>query len=149
LIASAADVRDVHDVVRNHITQPEMPESGDFVRIMSLHKSKGLTAPRVMVAGCIQGLVPTVDARLTPAEQARSMNEQRRLFYVAITRCTTALVISSSLRIDRALAMRIGATLRPGWADPAGTIASRFLGELGTSAPAPTTGQTWLSRLQT
>jgi DNA helicase-2/ATP-dependent DNA helicase PcrA len=148
-LESAAEVRDVYDAVRNHITQPEMPESGDFVRVMSLHKSKGLTAPSVIVAGCIEGLIPTLDSRLTQAEQARSLNEQRRLFYVAITRCTTALVISSSLRIDRALAMRVGATLRPGWADPAGTIASRFLAEFGMSAPAPTTGQAWLAGLQT
>lgn len=146
-LASSGTVVSMHDAVRNHITQPEMPESGDFVRIMSLHKAKGLTAPFVIVAGCIEGLIPTLDSALAPAEQARSMNEQRRLFYVAITRCTTALVLSSAVRIDRALAMRVGATLRPGWADPAGTTASRFLAELGPSSPAPIQGQAWLGGL--
>ena len=29
--------------IRNLITQPELPEKGEYVRIMSLHKSKGLT----------------------------------------------------------------------------------------------------------
>jgi len=144
----SAGTNAIHEAVRNHITQPEMPETGDFVRIMSLHKSKGLTARSVVVAGCIEGLIPTRNRRLTPNEQVRHMNEQRRLFYVAITRCTDELVLSSSLRMDRALAMRVGAALRPGWGPTAGTIASRFLAELGLSAPNPTRGPEWLRRIQ-
>jgi ATP-dependent exoDNAse (exonuclease V) beta subunit len=35
---------DLLDHVRTQITQPETPEEGDFVRVMSLHKSKGLTS---------------------------------------------------------------------------------------------------------
>ena len=35
------------------ITQPIMPEEGNYVRIMSLHKSKGLSSPVVIIAGCV------------------------------------------------------------------------------------------------
>ena len=139
----ADNVTVLHDAVRNHITQPEMPETGDFVRIMSLHKSKGLTSRAVLVAGCIEGLIPTRNDNLSPIEQVRQMNEQRRLFYVAITRCTDELVMSSSLRMDRALAMRVGAVVRPGWGQAVATISSRFLAELGPNAPTPVRGPDW------
>jgi superfamily I DNA/RNA helicase len=37
------------------ITQPELPTDVECVRVMSLHKSKGLTADFVVVADCIEG----------------------------------------------------------------------------------------------
>ena len=46
---------DLLDLLRTQITQPEMPEEGFFIRVMSLHKSKGLTARVVIVADCIEG----------------------------------------------------------------------------------------------
>jgi len=52
------DVSDLFDALRTAVTQPELPDEGDFVRIMSLHKSKGLTAKVAIVAGCIRGLIP-------------------------------------------------------------------------------------------
>jgi superfamily I DNA/RNA helicase len=100
------------------------------------------------VVGCIEGLIPTRNDQLTPDELARQMNEQRRLFYVAITRCTEELVLSSSLRMDRALAMRVGAAIRPGWGPTVATISSRFLAELGANAPTPIRGRDWLSAIQ-
>src|SRR5207302_10404875 len=88
-----------------------MPEEGDFVRVMSLHKSKGLTSRVTIVAGCIQGLIPFQDDDEPPAEQAAILREQRRLFYVAITRCTEMLVLPSAVRMERQLAWTIGARL--------------------------------------
>lgn len=104
-IASAAEL---YEYLRNQITQPEMPAQGDFVRVMSLHKSKGLTSKVVVVAGTVEGLIPNVDAGALPAEQGRVLEEQRRLFCVAITRCTEVLVISSALTITLREAMAMG-----------------------------------------
>ena len=129
----------VLDVLRSSVTQPEMPESGDFVRIMSLHKSKGLTSKVVIVAGCIQGLIPTITKDGTPAEEQASLQEQRRLFYVAMTRATDILVLSSVTRMPRDFAYRVRAQVR----GDGGTIASPFLGELGPAAPAPKNGTHW------
>lgn len=128
------------DVLRTSVTQPEMPESGDFVRVMSLHKSKGLTSKAVLVAGCIEGLTPTLDNEGTPQERQSELEEQRRLFYVAMTRGREILVLSSAIRLDRKLAFRIGAAVI-GYGDA--TIASRFLGELGPTAPQPKAGASW------
>jgi hypothetical protein len=38
------NVKDLLEAVKGSVTQPEMPEEADFVRVMSLHKSKGLTS---------------------------------------------------------------------------------------------------------
>jgi len=57
------------------------------VRIMSLHKSKGLISPVVVIAGCIEGLLPAApDPDKSPQEQQADLEEQRRLLYVGLTR---------------------------------------------------------------
>ncbi|MDA1054648.1 MAG: ATP-dependent helicase [Planctomycetota bacterium] len=132
--------------LRTKITQPEMPEAGEFVRIMSLHKSKGLTSKAVIVCGCIEGLVPFRDEKLPPAEKARMLKEQRRLFYVAITRCTQFLAVSSFRRIETKAAFRIGAKTS-GRGRVVSTVASQFLGELGPAAPAAMAGDDLLASM--
>jgi superfamily I DNA/RNA helicase len=67
------------------INQPDIPAEIQDVRIMSLHKSKGLSAPVTIIAGCIQGLLPKQPENDLPAaQQALDLEEQRRLFYVGI-----------------------------------------------------------------
>ncbi len=137
---------DLLNHVRTKITQPEMPEAGAFARIMSLHKSKGLTAKAVIVCGCIEGLIPFREDDAPTAEKQKSLREQRRLFYVAITRCTEFLAISSFSTIESALALKIGAKIA-GRRKTTRTTASRFLGELGPAAPGAVTGDALLSSL--
>ncbi|MHB8495988.1 MAG: UvrD-helicase domain-containing protein [Casimicrobiaceae bacterium] len=138
-------VGDLFDRIKTHITQPEMPEEGEFVRVMSLHKSKGLTSNVAIVAGCTEGLIPFRDDEHPQTEQDAVLREQRRLFYVAITRCTEVLVLSSAARMERQLAWKIGARLQPGHAATGNTIASQFLDELGPTAPAPRRGDQWIA----
>jgi len=138
-------IGDLFDRIKTHITQPEMPEEGEFVRVMSLHKSKGLTSKVAIVAGCTEGLIPIGDDKQPLAEQDAVLREQRRLFYVAITRCTEVLVLSSAARLERKLAWKIGARLQPGRSAIGNTIGSRFLDELGPTAPAPRTGDQWIA----
>jgi DNA helicase II / ATP-dependent DNA helicase PcrA len=139
----ADNIGRVFDFLRTAVTQPEMPEEGNYVRVMSLHKSKGLTSKVVIVTGCIQGLIPFQDFDQTIQEQRAILAEQRRLFYVAITRSTEVLLLSSSIQLERDLAWRIGARVRPGGGTFANTLASQFLQELGPGAPAPMMGANW------
>jgi superfamily I DNA/RNA helicase len=136
---------DLLDLIKTNVSQPTIPEEVDYVRVMSLHKSKGLTSKVTIVAGCTHGLIPFVDQRHTAQEAALSLKEQRRLFYVAITRCTETLVISSVSRMTRKFAWKIGARIAPGSSASAATIASQFIDELGPSAPAPKSGADWVA----
>ncbi|MGA7237058.1 MAG: ATP-dependent helicase, partial [Bryobacteraceae bacterium] len=107
-------VSDLYERLKAIITQPAIPEKADYVRVMSLHKSKGLTSQVAIVSGCSQGLIPFVDRDVPPAEAKLINEEQRRLFYVAITRCTEILVVSSFRNIPRQLAWKLGALVAPG-----------------------------------
>jgi DNA helicase-2/ATP-dependent DNA helicase PcrA len=79
--------KELFDALYVAITQPEIPLQVSDVRIMSLHKSKGLSSPFVFIVGCVEGLLPArPDHRLSFDEQLAKLEEDRRLFYVGITR---------------------------------------------------------------
>lgn len=136
--------QEIVKIIRRHITQPELPTDVDYVRVMSLHKSKGLTADMVIVVGCLEGLMPSIDQREPQAEQARSLEEQRRLFYVAITRTRRVLVLSSVTSLSTKLAHRMRAQVRRSRGHSSQTITSRFIAELGQECPAVITGNQFL-----
>lgn len=135
--------KDLLDQIQHAVTQPELPTDVDYVRVMSLHRSKGLTADLVVVAGCIEGFVPTIQTDLSPQDKRRSLDEQRRLFYVAITRTTRTLVLSSITSLPCADAFKMGAKvlMRRRGQTPVPTVASRFLSELGPLRPATVAGE--------
>jgi superfamily I DNA/RNA helicase len=114
---------------------------------MSLYKSKGLTARLVVIAGCVAGIMPSIDAKDPPAEQERQRQEQRRLFYVGITRTTETLMINSSIRMLSAAAFR----MRMPKLATAGMYvilqASPMLPELGPTAPLSITAAAWRAQL--
>ncbi len=134
------------EVIQRGVTQPELPMDVNYVRVMSLHKSKGLTADLVIVSSCVEGLIPNRPRGDTPEDHRRELEEQRRVFYVAITRTRSTLVLSSVTTLPRDLAWRMGAYVRGGNQTHASTVASRFLAELGPSRPAAVLGTTILGR---
>ncbi|RMD61830.1 ATP-dependent helicase, partial [Candidatus Parcubacteria bacterium] len=135
---------DLLNTLRTAITQPETPTDVDYVRVMSLHKAKGLSADVVIVAGCVEGLIPAApDKKMSDREKEQMLEEHRRLFYVAITRTRRILVLSSVTRIRPAEAHRMRACIRR----DGRTVASRFLSELGPSHPAAKEGTEWLNEL--
>ena len=80
------------------------------VTLMTMHTAKGLEWPVVVVAGLEDGLFPLARS----LENAEALEEERRLFYVALTRAKDKLYLSW------ARTRRRGGEVRPG-------IASRFL----------------------
>ena len=137
---------DLFDHLRAQVTQPEI-SSGDFVRIMSLHKSKGLTSKVTIVTGCSQGLIPFEahdTDELPRSERLSREQEQRRLFYVGITRCTQTLLISSFGTLPYRDARQLNVSvIRAGAVGQ--TIASKFISELGPAAPASRRGSDWIA----
>lgn len=60
------------------------------VSLMTIHAAKGLEFPVVFVAGCEQGLVPFAK----DGGKIDNMDEERRLFYVAMTRAMDILCLT-------------------------------------------------------
>ena len=72
----------------------------DVVTLSTLHASKGLEWPHVMLVGVNEGLLPfKSDAEGTSAEVSKTrLEEERRLMYVGITRARSTLVVSTLRR---------------------------------------------------
>lgn len=72
----------------------------DKITLTTMHGAKGLEFPHVFVVGCEEGLLPharTLTERATDmptTDGAVSIEEERRLFYVAVTRAQDRLWIS-------------------------------------------------------
>jgi ATP-dependent DNA helicase Rep len=72
-------------------------ESRDAVRLSTLHAAKGLEFPHVIVVGLEEGLLPHREA-----VNADNVDEERRLFYVGITRAQRSVQLSFCRRRKRA-----------------------------------------------
>jgi len=66
--------------------------SSDRVTLMTLHSAKGLEFPVVFIVGLEEGLFPHAMAR----ERENDVEEERRLFYVGMTRAKERLFLSSA-----------------------------------------------------
>ncbi len=129
--------------LRTKITQPELPTDVEYVRIMSLHKSKGLTADLVIVLGCVEGLIPSRSKAKGQQKKLQDLEEQRRLFYVAITRVRKQLILSSVNRVPRKEAYSMGIKVANA-SYYVTTVTSQFIKELGPNRPDPISGSEFL-----
>lgn len=90
-------------------------DKGNRVSLMTLHCAKGLEFPVVFIIGIEEGLLP----HYRRGEELEDMEEERRLFYVGVTRAKERLFLS---RAERRLTFGVGRANLP----------SRFLNELPT-----------------
>ncbi len=91
----------------------EKKEDYNKVTLMTIHASKGLEFPHVFVVGMEEGLFPSMMSGNSQSE----LEEERRLFYVAITRAKKRLFLSH-------------ANIRFKWGQYIDSEESRFLSEL-------------------
>lgn len=65
------------------------------VTLMTIHMAKGLEFKNVHIAGCDEGVFPLLRSSLllSPSEQLKLMEEERRLFYVGCTRAMKKLYL--------------------------------------------------------
>jgi len=67
----------------------EDSEAGDAVTLITMHAAKGLEFPHVHIVGVEDGLLPHSRSKMEG-----TLDEERRLFYVAITRAQETLKVS-------------------------------------------------------
>lgn len=70
----------------------EVDEKKNCVSLMTLHVSKGLEFPVVFIFGAIEGILP----HFKNTHNLSLLDEERRLFYVGVTRAKSKLYITSS-----------------------------------------------------
>jgi DNA helicase-2/ATP-dependent DNA helicase PcrA len=92
---------------------PDSPDDGGVVTLMTLHTAKGLEFPTVFLTGLEDGVFP----HSRSLDDGRELEEERRLAYVGLTRARERLYLSRAL-------------VRSAWGAPAHNPASRFLGEV-------------------
>src|SRR4051812_26247643 len=81
-------------------TISEREKDQNVVTLSTLHASKGLEWPHVVLAGCVEGMLPFKpedENGATPSEGfLQRLQEERRLMYVGITRAQRSLAVSWS-----------------------------------------------------
>lgn len=91
-------------------------EDKDKVTLMTIHASKGLEFPHVYIVGMEENLFPSIQSISTRSD----LEEERRLFYVALTRAMKTVTLSH-------------AETRYQWGNFTITEPSRFLDEIDDS----------------
>ncbi|MGQ9533273.1 MAG: UvrD-helicase domain-containing protein, partial [Desulfotomaculales bacterium] len=132
LVRLASRFRDLGSFLRGLVLAQEAdwerPGAGgptpEAVSLMTLHAAKGLEFPVVFITGVEDGLLPLKDAE--------DPDEERRLFYVGLTRARDLLILTSTrTRTLRGTRVRTGPSAflqylppdclqRKGWAGPGG-----------------------------
>lgn len=101
-------------------SQEEEADDADKVKLMTLHASKGLEFPFVWIIGVEEGVLPS--------SKATEFDEERRLFYVGITRAIREVTISHVTMPET----KVAAGTRQSKIPP-----SRFIAEAGLAGIEP------------
>ena len=72
------------------LDRTKMEKDADCVNMMTIHTAKGLEFPVVVIAGLEEGLFPSE----LSADSPRELEEERRLFYVALTRAEKQVILT-------------------------------------------------------
>ncbi|MDR2142996.1 MAG: ATP-dependent helicase, partial [Treponema sp.] len=114
------------------------------VNVMTIHSAKGLEFPVVFIAGAEEGIIPHTRS-MEGEDPAGSLEEERRLFYVAITRARDKLYVTSC-RKRRRLQETIECAPSPFLAEiPPHLIETR---DHGTSAQNPGDTEAFFSKIR-
>lgn len=95
-LISSAEGRDIKNFLDKvlMITGMDEVKEGEFVSLMTLHNAKGLEFPVVFITGLEEGVLPYCKAMNHEDEIA----EERRLFYVGMTRAKDVLWLTGASR---------------------------------------------------
>jgi len=121
------------DQVNLRIGATQTPENGPVqkrIKILTMHGAKGLSGKVVFIPGAEQGIMPNFKA----LQATGLLIEQRRLFYVSVTRAMACCIASHASQHSGAQAMAL--TQRA----VARLTRSQFLNEMGIPSVTRTSG---------
>lgn len=110
----------------------ELEEVSKKIRILTMHGAKGLSGKIVFIPGMAQGLMPNGKS----IKATGLLIEQRRLFYVSLTRAMACCIVSHAKKASSAQSMVLGVHPR------AILKRSMFLGEMDVRSIARDSGLT-------
>jgi superfamily I DNA/RNA helicase len=113
------------------------------IHISTLWGAKGVTAEHVYIAGLFNEALPGGRRSEYPGTDDEYFEEQRRLFYVSITRSKGTMVLSRPEKINRNEAAKMGIGLPEGRSPYPFVEASPFLLEIMRFLPRAVDGDTW------
>ena len=79
----------LEEITLDNEREEEEENTGDAVTLITMHSCKGLEFPHVFIVGMEDGLLPH-----SRSKTEGTLDEERRLFYVAVTRAMQTLTIS-------------------------------------------------------
>lgn len=118
-------------------------ESKADIQVTTFWSAKGVTANHVYVLGLTEQTIPGTRKDEYPGTNADFEDEQRRLFYVSITRSKNTLVLSRSLKIKRSDALRLGFSDLVGMEPWAKLSMSPYLRDIIKFLPQIVPGDEW------
>ena len=135
--------KELIDILTESVISMDDFSENTKIKIMTLHGAKGLSSHTVIVAGAVNGIIPSKDRN---TGQYTNLEEDRRLFYVALTRAKSRLILSSFKKVKSTenSQKKLGLSGNFMWLN---TSSSMFFTELGTDKPPVVLGDNWLKTL--
>ena len=103
----------------------------------------GDSGTRLSLLGVCREAIPGERREEYPGTEIDYIEEQRRLFYVSITRPKKTLVLSRALKVKRGPARQMGLKVASGSAFWANLRMSPFLEDILTLLPHASIGESW------
>jgi len=142
---AAQHLKRVAQRLRHQIATNEPLATGEpsNLQVATLWGAKGVTAEHVYILGACREALPGERRPDYPGTDADYEDEQRRLFYVSITRTKQTLVISRALRVGRGQAKQLGLSVTTGNRFWANLTMSPFFHEIMDVLPTAVAGESW------
>lgn len=143
--APLAHLRRVAERLRHQIAtnEPLTTDQPTDLQVTILWGAKGVTAEHVYLLGVCREAIAGERRDEYPGTEADYIDEQRRLFYVSITRPKKTLVLSRALKVKRGPARLMGLEVSgsgPFWAN---LRMSPFLEDILVELPDAVAGNSW------
>ena len=138
-------LRGVARRLRYQIATREPLSSGETVdlQIATMWGAKGTTAEHVYLLGACDEAIPGARREDYPGSDEDYVEEQRRLFYVSITRSKRTLVISRHLSAKIGEAKQLGLAIDESQRYHCNLFMSRFMRDISRQLPNSVQGHSW------